>query len=55
MDSRDSPQIVAELGGKELSLGVIRPQCNIRGKDQFVYQKDMGNLAVIVSRRISAS
>ena len=55
MGSGDLPHIVAEWGGKEFSLGVIRPGCNIHGKDEFVYQKDIENLAAIISRfRIKA-
>jgi len=55
MGSRDLPHIVAEWGGKELSLGVIRPECNIHGKDEFVYQKDIEDLAKVISRFISVS
>ena len=55
MGSEDLPHIVADWGGKEFSLGVIRSECNIHGKGEFVYQKDIEDLAVIISRRISAS
>ncbi len=55
MGSGDLPHIVVEWEGKEFSLGVIRPDCNIHGKDEFVYQKDIEDLAVIISRFISAS
>ena len=54
MGSGDLPHIVAEWGGKEFSLGVIRSECNIHGKDEFVYQKDIEDLAIVISRFISA-
>jgi len=50
MGSGGLPQIVAEWGGKELGLGVIRPECNIHGKEEFVYQKDIEDLAKIIAR-----
>jgi hypothetical protein len=54
MGSGDLPHIVAEWGGKEFSLGVIRPDCNIHGKNEFVYQKDIEDLATVISRFVSA-
>jgi len=54
MGSGDLPHIVAEWGGKEFGLGVIRPDCNIHGKDEFVYQKDIESLAEVISRFICA-
>jgi succinyl-diaminopimelate desuccinylase len=53
MGSGDLPNIVTEWKGKEFSLGVIRADCNIHGKDEFVYQKDIEDLATIISRFIS--
>ena len=50
MGSGGLPQIVAEWGGKEFGLGVIRPECNIHGKEEFVYQKDIEDLAKIIAR-----
>ena len=50
MGSGDLPHIVAGWGGKEFGLGVIRPECNIHGKDEFVYQQDIENLAKIISQ-----
>ncbi len=50
MGSGDLPHIVAEWGGKEFGLGVIRPECNIHGKEEFVYQQDIENLAKIIMR-----
>ena len=55
MGSGDLPHIVAEWGGKEFSLGAIRLDCNIHGKDEFVYQKDIEDLATVISRFISAT
>jgi hypothetical protein len=54
MGSGDLPHIVAEWGGKEFSLGVIRPDCNIHGKNEFVYQKDIEDFATVISRFVSA-
>lgn len=48
MGSGDLPHIVAEWGGKEFGLGVIRPECNIHGKEEFVYLRDIEDLAKIV-------
>ena len=50
MGSGDMPEIVAEWGGKEFGLGVIRPECNIHGRGEFVYRKDIENLAEIITR-----
>jgi succinyl-diaminopimelate desuccinylase len=51
MGSGDLPYIVAsEWGGREFGLGVIRTECNIHGKDEFVYQKDIEDLAEIISQ-----
>jgi succinyl-diaminopimelate desuccinylase len=54
MGSGDLPYIVTtEWGGKEFGLGVIRAECNIHGKNEFVYQKDIEDLAEIISRFLS--
>jgi len=54
MGSGDLPYIVtSEWGAKEFALGVIRPECNIHGKDEFVYQKDIEDLAKIISQFLS--
>ncbi len=51
MGSGDLPHIVtSEWGGKVFNLGVMRTECNIHGKDEFVYQKDIEDLAVVLSR-----
>lgn len=54
MGSGDLPYIVtSEWGAKEFALGVIRPECNIHGRDEFVYQKDIEDLAKIISQFLS--
>ncbi len=56
MISGDLPHIAASAwGAKEFGLGVIRPECNIHGRDEFVYQNDIEHLAEIISRFLSAS
>ena len=50
MGSGGLPRIVAEWGGTSFGLGVIRPECNIHGKEEFVYQKDIEDLAKIIER-----
>jgi acetylornithine deacetylase/succinyl-diaminopimelate desuccinylase-like protein len=50
MGSGDLPHIVAGWGGKEFGLGVIRPECNIHGRDEFVYKRDIEDLARIIAR-----
>lgn len=54
MGSGDLPHIVNEWGGIGFSLGVIRPEGNIHGKDEFVRQKDIENLAEVVKRFVCA-
>ena len=53
MGSGDLSHIVAEWGGKEFGLGVIRPECNIHGKEEFVYLQDIEDVAKIVARFLS--
>jgi succinyl-diaminopimelate desuccinylase len=51
MGSGDLSNIVVnEWSGKEFGLGVIRTQNNIHGKDEFVFQKDIVDLAEIIYR-----
>ncbi len=51
MGSGDLANIVVnEWGGKEFGLGVIRPESNIHGNDEYVYQKDIEDLAEIIYR-----
>jgi len=40
----------SEWGAQEFGLGVSRPECNIHGNDEFVYRKDIEDLAEIISR-----
>ena len=46
------PTIIAEWGGKEFGLGVIRPECKIHGKEEYVYLQDIEDLAKIIIRLI---
>ena len=50
MGSGDLSHIVATWGCKAFGLGVIRPECNIHGKDEFVYMQDIEDVAKIVAR-----
>ena len=50
MGSGDLAHIVNGWGGKEFGLGVIRPECNIHGKEEFVYLKDVEDLGEIIRR-----
>ncbi|XUW99591.1 MAG: M20/M25/M40 family metallo-hydrolase [Dehalogenimonas sp.] len=42
-----------EWKGEEFGLGVIRTECNIHGKDEFVYLKDVEDLGEIVARYLT--
>jgi succinyl-diaminopimelate desuccinylase len=53
MGSGDLSHIVATWGGKAFGLGVIRPECNIHGKEEFVYLQDIEDVAKIVARFLS--
>jgi succinyl-diaminopimelate desuccinylase len=54
MGSGDLPNIVVnEWGGKDFGLGVIRTESNIHGINEFVYKKDIENLAEIIYRFIT--
>ena len=50
MGSGGLPQMVAEWGGKTMGLGVMRPENNIHGKNEFVYQRDIEDLAKIIAK-----
>lgn len=50
MGSGDLSHIIATWGGKAFGLGVIRPECNIHGKEEFVYLKDIEDVARIIAR-----
>jgi len=55
MGSGDLPNIVVnEWGGHEFGLGVIRTESHIHGKDEFVYQKDIEDLAEVIYRFLTA-
>jgi acetylornithine deacetylase/succinyl-diaminopimelate desuccinylase-like protein len=54
MGSSDLPRIVAEWGSKVFGVGVIRPECNIHGKQEFVYLHDIEALASIITRFVSS-
>ena len=53
MGSGDLSHIVAGWGCKAFGLGVIRPECNIHGKEEFVYLKDIEDTAKIIARFLS--
>lgn len=53
MGSGDLSHIVASWGCKEFGLGVIRPECNIHGKEEFVYLRDIEDVAKIIVRFLS--
>ena len=53
MGSGDLSHIIATWGGKAFGLGVIRPECNIHGKGEFVYLQDIEDVAKIVARFLS--
>jgi len=42
-----------EWGGEDFGLGVIRTECNIHGKNEFVYLKDVEDLGQIVARYLT--
>jgi len=54
MGSGDLPHIVEGWGALIFGLGVIRAENNIHGKDEFVYQKDIEDVAEIIARFIAA-
>jgi succinyl-diaminopimelate desuccinylase len=47
------PVVRLEWGAKLFGLGVIRADCNIHGKDEFAYRRDIEDLAVVISRFIA--
>jgi len=48
-----SNMVVSEWCGRGFGLGVIRPENNIHGNDEFVFQKDIEDLAEIIYRFIT--
>ncbi len=56
MGSRDLTNIVVnEWSGKEFGLGIARTESNVHGDNEFVYQKDIENLAEIIYRFLITS
>lgn len=54
MGSGDLPSIAyTDWGAQEFGLGVSRPECNIHGKNEFAYLKDIEDLAEIITRFLS--
>jgi succinyl-diaminopimelate desuccinylase len=54
MGSGDLSHIVVDdWQGQSFGLGVIRPECNIHGKDEFVYVADIEALAKIIAKFLS--
>jgi len=53
MGSGDLSHIVATWGCKAFGLGVIRPECNIHGKEEFVYLQDIEDVAKILASFLS--
>ncbi len=53
MGSGDLSHIVAMWGCKAFGLGVIRPECNIHGKEEFAYLQDVEDVARILARFVS--
>ena len=54
MGSGDFLHIVDSWGGKVFGMGVIRPECNIHGKGEFVYLRDIEDAAKILERFLLA-
>ena len=48
MGSGDLPSIASKWGAKTFGLGVIRPECNIHAKNEFVYLRDIEDLSEII-------
>jgi acetylornithine deacetylase/succinyl-diaminopimelate desuccinylase-like protein len=54
MGSGDFGPIVAlEWGAKLFGLGTIRADCGIHGKNEFVHQRDIEDLALVISRFVA--
>lgn len=49
------PIATLEWQAKHFGTGVIRSECNIHGKEEFAYRKDIEDLALIMARFISSS
>ncbi len=44
------PIVVLEWGARLFGLGTIRADCGIHGRNEFVYQRDIEDLALVISR-----
>ena len=44
-----SPVVNHDWKGSDFGLGVIRTECNIHGKNEFVYIKDVEDLSKIIA------
>lgn len=53
MGSGDFAINCKKWGAKNFGIGVIRPDCNIHGKDEFVYLKDVEDLGEIIAQFIT--
>jgi succinyl-diaminopimelate desuccinylase len=49
MGSFDLPIVATKWGAKIFGLGVIRPECNVHGKDEFVWLKDIEDLSEVIA------
>ncbi|RJO63190.1 MAG: M20/M25/M40 family metallo-hydrolase [Dehalococcoidia bacterium] len=49
-----SPVVNHDWNGVDFGLGVIRTECNIHGKDEFVYRKDVEDLSRIIAEFLRA-
>ncbi len=47
------PIVVLEWGARLFGLGTIRADCNIHGRNEFVYQRDIEDLALVISRFVA--
>lgn len=50
MGSGDLCSVASEWGAKVFGLGVIRPDCNIHAKNEFVHLKDIEELSEIIRK-----
>ncbi len=53
MGSGDLSHIVSSWGAKAFGFGVIRPECNIHGREEFVYLRDIEAVATVIARFLS--
>lgn len=47
------PIVVLEWGARLFGLGTIRADCGIHGRNEFVYQRDIEDLALVITRFVS--